>query len=211
MGRRSAEERSACLRMVVQARRELGTTLEDLTQEQWRASSLCEGWTVRDVAAHLAGWDDLLLYRSRRGHAAALWRFVALYATSFGSMRRLNAQLHRRTAELDGTALARRFGSDDDTDLAWLFDGTNPEAHLAEYVVHLHDIRGPLGLEERIDPEVTVAALRGLLQLPSVRLPAWWRLRKQRLEATDADWARGRGEVTRMPAADILYVLAGRT
>ena len=27
--------------------------LEDLSDEEWRAPSLCPGWTVRDVAAHL--------------------------------------------------------------------------------------------------------------------------------------------------------------
>ena len=27
--------------------------LGELTEEQWRRPSLCDGWTVRDVAAHL--------------------------------------------------------------------------------------------------------------------------------------------------------------
>jgi len=29
--------------------------LSRLTDEQWRTPSLCEGWTVHDVAAHLVG------------------------------------------------------------------------------------------------------------------------------------------------------------
>jgi len=35
-------------------RRALVHLLEDLSEEEWRQSSLCEGWTVRQVAAHLA-------------------------------------------------------------------------------------------------------------------------------------------------------------
>ena len=31
----------------------LADLLESLTPEQWVAPSLCEGWRVRDVAAHL--------------------------------------------------------------------------------------------------------------------------------------------------------------
>ena len=31
--------------------------LEDLSEREWRQPSLCEGWTVRQVAAHLALQD----------------------------------------------------------------------------------------------------------------------------------------------------------
>ncbi|MDN5718134.1 MAG: maleylpyruvate isomerase family mycothiol-dependent enzyme, partial [Janibacter sp.] len=31
----------------------LADDLERLTDEQWREPSLCEGWSVHDVAAHL--------------------------------------------------------------------------------------------------------------------------------------------------------------
>jgi Mycothiol maleylpyruvate isomerase N-terminal domain len=35
-------------------RRALVHLLEDLSEEEWRQPSLCHGWTVRQVAAHLA-------------------------------------------------------------------------------------------------------------------------------------------------------------
>jgi uncharacterized protein (TIGR03083 family) len=42
----------------------LADLLDDLSAEQWRTPSLCEGWTVRDVAAHLTlqqvGFRDML-------------------------------------------------------------------------------------------------------------------------------------------------------
>ena len=35
-------------------RRALVLLLDDLSEQEWRQPSLCEGWTVRQVAAHLA-------------------------------------------------------------------------------------------------------------------------------------------------------------
>jgi uncharacterized protein (TIGR03083 family) len=192
------------------ARRDIRGLLGDLTAEQWQQESLCGGWTVRDLVAHLVGWDDLLLYRTRREHLVALARFSALYAASLASMDLLNRRIRRRTRHLDVATLSRLFAADDGADLRWLFDGTNPGAHLAEYVIHIEDIRQPLGLEPEVAPDRTIAALRGVTQLPGVRGPAWRRLRKARLEATDLDWSRGRGPVVRMPATAILMSLAGR-
>jgi len=34
-------------------RRSLADLLDDLSDDEWRRPSLCTGWTVRDVAAHL--------------------------------------------------------------------------------------------------------------------------------------------------------------
>lgn len=34
-------------------RRDLADFLETLTPEQWQQPSLCAGWTVRDVVAHV--------------------------------------------------------------------------------------------------------------------------------------------------------------
>jgi uncharacterized protein (TIGR03083 family) len=191
-------------------RREIRDLLGQLTPAQWRTASLCAGWTVRDVASHLVAWDELLLYRTRREHAVVLTRFVALYATSFASMKLLNHRLQRRTRHLDPDALARQFAADDGADLKWLFDGTNPGAHLAEYVIHHEDIRRPLGLRGTVPPDRLTAALEGVTQLPGLRVSAWWRLRRTRLEASDINWGRGRGQVQRTTGSAALIWLAGR-
>ena len=41
-------------RVIAAERRTLADLLEPLTDEQWEAPSLCAGWRVRDVAAHIA-------------------------------------------------------------------------------------------------------------------------------------------------------------
>src|SRR5436305_1436271 len=138
--------RAACRKLMREERRDLRRFLGELTPEQWQAGSLCAGWTVQDLVAHLVGWDDLLLYRTRREHLGVLLRFAALYARSLASMTNVNRRIASRTSGLTPEELLRRFGADDGPELKWLFDGTNPGAHLAEYVLHHHDIRQPLGL-----------------------------------------------------------------
>jgi uncharacterized protein (TIGR03083 family) len=191
-------------------RRDIRELLIHLRPEQWQEDSLCAGWSVRDLVAHLVAWDDVLLYRTWREHFVVLARFVNLYVTSLASMRIVNRRLQRRTQDLDASALIERFGADDGAALKWLFDGTNPAAHLAEYVIHHEDIRRPLGLHRRIPAERLVPALDGVLQLPGVRVSARWRLRRTRVEATDVGWVKGRGRAEAMTGTAALLWLSGR-
>lgn len=208
---RSNEAREVCRVLMRDERRDILQLLGELSPEQWQQESLCDGWTVRDLVAHLVGWDDLLLYRSRREHLLALLRFGGLYAWSFGSMTILNRRIQQRTRHLRPDDLSRRFAADDSPELKWLFDGTNPAAHLAEYVIHHQDIRRPLGLQRVVSADRLVAALHGVTNLPSVRVTAWWRLRGVRHEATDVDWSRGHGRTVRASGEEILLSLAGRS
>jgi len=41
-------------RVIEQERLSLAALLEALTDEQWNSPSLCHGWRVKDVAAHVA-------------------------------------------------------------------------------------------------------------------------------------------------------------
>ena len=191
-------------------RRDLREFLAELTPDQWQQDSLCVGWSVRDVVAHLVGWDDLILYRSRREHLDALLRFSALYAMSLARMTSLNRRIQSRTRGIAPGDLLRRFGADDSPELKWLFDGTNPCAHLAEYVIHDQDIRLALGTPRQVPAQHLVGALHGVTMLPGVRWSAWWQLRRRRWEATDVDWRAGRGAVVSARADAILMTLAGR-
>ena len=191
-------------------RREIRHALAGLTPEQWQQPSLCSQWTIRDLLAHLVAWDEVLLYRTRRQHLGVLTRFARDYVTSFASMRLLNRRLQRRTRGLDPRALLQRFAADDGDDLKWLFDGTNPAAHLAEYVIHRQDLCRPLGLPAPVPAERVSMALDGALQLPGVRLSAWRRLRRTRIEASDIGWARGHGTTRQMTGLNTLLWIAGR-
>lgn len=39
-------------------RADLAAFLSSLTPEQWQAPTLCPGWRVRDVVAHVISYDD---------------------------------------------------------------------------------------------------------------------------------------------------------
>ena len=47
-------ERGEAWTAIDDQRRALVRLLEDLSEQGWRQPSLCEGWTVRQVAAHVA-------------------------------------------------------------------------------------------------------------------------------------------------------------
>src|SRR5437868_5824257 len=75
-------------------RRDLADFLDDLTPEQWRAQSLCGGWLVREVVAHMVSTARMTPGKFFRGMAAARFRFDAF------SARNLAAYKDRTTQEL---------------------------------------------------------------------------------------------------------------
>lgn len=196
--------------MMRDERRQIRRLLERLSDDQWQAPSLCEGWTVRDVVAHLVAWDDLLLYRSRAEHHRVFVRFMTLYSLSLASMDRLNTRLDARVRDLSSSELLHCFAADDGPDLKWLFDGSNPGGHLCEYVIHHQDISGALGVPAEVPNDRMGAALDGLTKLPGVGLRARRSMLRHRWRATDLDWTAGRGPSIEAPAATILMTLAGR-
>ena len=54
------------LEMATAERTDFADLLADLTPEEWEAASLCEGWRVRDVVAHVMSFDVTLLTMFRR-------------------------------------------------------------------------------------------------------------------------------------------------
>ena len=204
------DERTASRQHMLDERRDLRRLFETLDGTQWDVRTLCGEWTVRDLLAHLVGWDDLLIYRTRGQHLRALGRFSGVYLRSLGNMGRFNEHVQSWNEGEPPAALLARFATDDGDDLQWLFDGSNANAHLAEYVIHHQDIRRPLGLEREIPPDRLVAALDGLTKLPDVRRSAGRRLKERRWEATDVDWSAGSGPTTEAPGETILMTLAGR-
>lgn len=59
------------MRLAREERAELADLLATLGPDQWEAPSLCAGWRVRDVVAHMYGYEELgpvgLVRRSVRG------------------------------------------------------------------------------------------------------------------------------------------------
>jgi uncharacterized protein (TIGR03083 family) len=142
--------------------------LEPLTREEWETPTVCEGWSVKDIALHLLGDDVGILGRGRDGHTspnfaegldistwdgllAAINRQNAawVYAT-----RRMSSQLLLTLLELTGNETAAYFRQLDLDQLGDPVDWAGPQPapawmHVArEYTerwVHQQHIRDALG------------------------------------------------------------------
>lgn len=172
----------------------LADLFETLTPDQWLASSLCPGWTVRDVAAHLA--------LSHIGPGAITVGFVRA-GGSFNRMVRDSARRYRKSpaalaAEIRGLAGSRRH-----------VPGTSYLDPLVDALVHGQDVAVPLGISRAMPVEAAAAAADRVWTM-GFPYRARRRLRGMRFEATDIDWVRGEGAVVRGEIAALLLLLTGR-
>jgi uncharacterized protein (TIGR03083 family) len=182
-------------------REALVSTLRTLTTEQWDAQSLCEGWTVRHVVAHLVMLDryaSFLGLRFALGLARSGLRFNKLMDTDARRYSRSRTDDDLLDA-LASTAQERR---------PVLHVHPHPAVALAELVIHGQDVRRPLGIPAAFPPAHLIATLDLLLSFGAFLAPK--RPRGLRLEATDVAWARGRGRTVRAPAEELIMGLAGR-
>ena len=171
----------------------LGDILRGLAPEQWESPSLCPGWRVRDVAAHVIGspqlgWRETLgvLPGIRHGYNGMIFR---------DALRRGQASPEEILEQFDRFARMRR--------------GPLTTTHiepLLDVLVHTQDIVRPLGIEHAMPPDAAaVAADRARLLRMAGR-----RVRGLRLVATDTGWERGRGEAVEGPMEELLMLCTGR-
>jgi uncharacterized protein (TIGR03083 family) len=191
-----AMDKDAVWAVIDRERADLADYVATLSAEQWATPSLCTGWTVREVVAHLTLTDI--------GPA----RVFVEFARYGGSLSRTARQTARRRArELAIDELVERLRALVGSRRHPI--GTSYLDPLADVLVHGQDIAVPLGHPRPMPPEAAVAAAQRVASM------GYWhwarrRLRSLRLEATDADWAFGSGAVVRGPIAVLLLVLTGR-
>src|ERR1700680_4485478 len=81
------DQRSA----VTRQRRRMESLLVDLTEHEWRSESRCEGWTVQDVVAHLAGVNTFWDASVRAGLDGAATRVLAAFDPAAHPARMVDA------------------------------------------------------------------------------------------------------------------------
>ena len=182
-------------RLAREERADFAAFLATLSPQQWQAPTLCAGWLVRDVVAHVISYDDL---DTRRLLAWVIQGRLRLEGINAAALARYNT---RRPEEL----------------LALLTDHPQPRGvpavlggrvGLVEALIHQQDIRRPLGLPRTIPPERLLPALRTALITPDIGNV--WRIRGVRLVATDLAFTAGIGPEARGPAEALLMTIAGR-
>ncbi|GGG71876.1 hypothetical protein GCM10011374_40780 [Kocuria dechangensis] len=170
--------------------------LQALLALQWATPSLCPGWDVHDVLAHLV--DDAKT--TRLG-------FVRDFVAAGFDFDRLNARgLAREKAEDPSRTLDRFRAVSRRTTSA----PAPPATRLVEAFVHGEDIRRPLGIRHDYPSTHVATALGHQLSTSVNRGGGAERARGLRLVATDTDFDVGAGESVRGTAIALLLAVSGR-
>lgn len=176
-------------------RERLAELLSDLTPVQWDAPSLCSGWRVREVVAHIT-----MPFRT-----SAPRFLTGLAAARFSFNRYADKVARRDTARMSDKELLGALR--DNIRHPWQPPGGGPVGALSHDVIHGLDITEPLGLPP-VPPERIAAVLAGAgprnLAFFGVDLSG------TELRATDADIRLGSGRTVRLPAKDVLLIVTGR-
>jgi len=183
------------MEMACDERREFADFLAGLAPEQWDEESLCSQWRVRDVVAHVIGYDKLstadLAARFVRG--AFMVNRINAIGTSDLAARAPEDLIQLFRDHIHPRGLTAGFGG-----MIALVDG----------MVHHQDIRRPLNLPRTIPAERLNAVLNFALYVPLIR--GAWRARGVRLVATDLEWSHGKGLTVQGPGEALLMAVAGR-
>ncbi|HZU74664.1 MAG TPA: maleylpyruvate isomerase family mycothiol-dependent enzyme [Acidimicrobiales bacterium] len=184
--------------MVADSYSSLADLLGDLGPEAWEAASLCEGWRVREVVAHLT-------MPVRYDEEA----FTAELRECQFDFTRLSNRVAARDAELPVTELVANLR--DPVMRTWTPPGGGSAGALSHVVIHGLDITAALGERRRASDEAVVAVLDGLAA-GGGHAHFGADIEGLRLEATDLDWSYGSGGRTlRGSADDLVLHLCGRT
>ncbi|MEV4351331.1 maleylpyruvate isomerase family mycothiol-dependent enzyme [Actinoplanes sp. NPDC049596] len=159
------------------------------------APSLCEGWEVRHVVAHMT--------MAARYDGPAFMAELAAVGHDFTA---LSERIARRDGDLPFGSLVADLRSD--TMAAWAPPGGGAAGALSHAVIHGLDITSALGLPRTADDPATRLVLDGLAGGVSKNFGV--DLSDRRLRATDLAWQHGDGPLLEATAADLVLALSGR-
>lgn len=180
---------------VHEERRVLAGDLAGLTPVQWSTPSLCAGWTVEDVVAHMTATAKMTPPKFFGELASSGFRFNAMSARNI-----------TREKGSSGAETLERFN-------AVLDRTTHPPgpltAMLGEQVVHGEDIRRPLGITRRY-PDECLKTVANFFKGSNLLIGGKNRVAGLSLHATDTDWSSGSGPEVEGPMLSLVLLIAGR-
>ena len=183
--------------MIAAQRAELAEVLTGLPEPSWDEPTLCTGWRVREVVAHIT-----MPFRYGRG------RFALELTKSRGRFNEMADRLARRDAGVMSPAdLAAAVRSN--AGHPWKPPGGYTGA-LAHDLIHGLDITVPLGLTRPVPEERLRLILPASMTDRSVRFFGV-DLGEIELRASDMDWTLGSGAPLTGAGSDLLLVMCGRT
>ncbi|SOE00951.1 maleylpyruvate isomerase family mycothiol-dependent enzyme [Blastococcus haudaquaticus] len=174
----------------------LADLLASAPEDTWDAPTLCEGWQVRHVVAHVAMPVRLTPEQ-----------FGAEMAAAGGDFGVLSDTVAARDAALPVTDQLAALRSP--RLHAWEPPGGGAAGALSHAVIHSLDVTVGLGRPSVAPPDAVVAVLDQLTAVDGAFFGI--ELSGVRLEAADADWSWGSGDVVRADAGSLVALLGGRT
>lgn len=176
-------------------RERLVTLLADLDPDQWAAPSLCEGWRVREVVAHLT-----MPFRTNPPRLLA-----GLVRSGLSFNRFADRDARAVTATMSDAAILELLRKN--IRHPWRPPGAGQAAALSHDVIHGLDITEPLGV-----PGPPPTRIARVLEHAGPRNLRYFGvdLTGHRLVADDAKVSIGEGTPHQMRAKDILLVVTGR-
>ncbi len=182
---------------LVAQRLALCDTLDTITDDQWEVPSLCVGWSVREVVAHLVF----------PATASKLKAVFALARNGFSFDKMTTALV--RAEHATGPELAAKFRAT--ATHRWTPPGFGFEAPVTDTVAHGSDICRPLGLVNPIDPGAARVVLDFLVTAKATRvfLPRG-RIDGLKFAATDLNWSFGAGQEVAGPSEPLICSILGR-
>ncbi|WP_329238828.1 maleylpyruvate isomerase family mycothiol-dependent enzyme [Streptomyces sp. NBC_01460] len=170
--------------------------LEGLDDRQWEEPSLCEGWTVRDVVAHLTDTART----TRLGFLVGLARA----GFDFDRQNARGVARERGASPAETLERLRRVATRTSTPPAPL------DSRLVEEIVHGEDIRRPLGLARSYPAEAVVRSLRLQARTPASFGGAKELVSRVRLTAADGEVSIGEGPEVSGPVLSLLLTVSRR-
>ena len=181
--------------MATAERSDFADFLETLHPEEWQAPTLCEGWNVRQVVAHVISYDtaaplELAANFARAGFRPARVNDLQVRALADWTPEQLIDFLR---THLRPRGLTAGFGGG---------------IGLSDCLIHHQDIRRALGRHRDIPSDRVREALSVALRAPV--LPARRNANGLRMCATDFAWTLGDGPEVTGTGEALLLALAGR-
>ena len=177
-------------------RADLADVLAGLQPPDWDRPTLCKGWRVREVVAHITMPFRLSTPQFLLGMVRAGGKFG----------RYADRQARHDAASLSAQDLTECLR--ENINHPWKPPGGGYEGALSHDVIHGLDVTVALGL----DRQVPADRMRHILDTMKPRQVKYFGvdLTGIQLQATDLDWTYGAGEPLTGTAQDLLLVLSGR-
>jgi len=182
--------------MIKKERASLADALDGLAPADWDKPSLCTGWTVREVVAHMIATALMTPPRF----------FGKLIGTGFNFQALTRKDIDQVSAGRSDADLVALYRSRVDTRNA----PPGPAASwLGETIVHGEDVFRALG-GYRDHPVDHVVAVADFYKGSNLLIGAKNRISGVSLRATDTDWAHGTGPEASGPILALVLAMTGR-